>query len=392
MKILTFTTLFPNEVNPGHGIFVENRLRQLIASGVVESKVVAPVPWFPFKHKIFGEYSDKARVPGIENRNSLEVMHPRYPLIPKIGMSLAPYLIALSALPLIKRIIKNGYDFELIDAHYFYPDGVAAALLGKWLSKPVVITARGTDLNLIPQYYLPRKMIIWAAERANALITVCQALKEVLHQMGVPDDKVTVIRNGVDLEIFQQPENRIRLREKMSISEKSILSVGYLIERKGHHLIIEAMKKVPDTTLYLAGDGRDMNHLKRLSEDHGVQDRVVFLGYVSHEKLAEYYGAVDMLVLASSREGWANVLLESMACGTPVVATNIWGTPEIVTVPEAGILCERSIDSIANAINWLFHNYPDRSATRRYAESFSWEDVTQKQIVLFSKIANGYLK
>jgi len=388
LKILTFTTLFPNAVNPGHGIFVENRLRHLIGSGEVESKVVAPVPWFPFKNEKFGEYADKARIPAVENRNGIEVLHPRYPLIPKIGMSLAPCLIALSVFPLLKRVIKNGYDFEVLDAHYFYPDGVAAVLLGKWLNKPVVITARGTDLNLIPQYLIPRRMIVWAARQAKELITVCHALKEVLLQLGIPDEKITVIRNGVDLGVFQPPENRIHLREKLNIIGKSVLSVGYLIERKGHHLIIEALKQLPDVKLYIAGDGGDRGYLEKLSKKHGVEDRVIFLGRIRHEELAEYYGAVDMLVLASSREGWANVLLESMACGTPVVATKIWGTPEIVTVPEAGILCDRTIDGIAQAIMGIYCNYPDRAATRYYAENFSWEDVTRKQITVFNNIIN----
>lgn len=388
MKILTFTTLFPNVVSPGHGIFVENRLRHLIGSGEVESKVVAPVPWFPFKNKKFGEYADKARIPVVEDRNGIEVLHPRFPLIPKIGMSVTPYLIALSVLPLLKRIIKNGYDFEVLDAHYFYPDGVAAALLGKWLNKPVVITARGTDLNLIPQYLIPRRMIVWAARQARELITVCQALKEVLLQLDIADKKITVIRNGVDLNVFQPPVDRIRLREKLNITGKSILSVGYLIERKGHHLIIEALKQLSDVKLYIAGDGGDRGYLDKLSKKHGVEDRVIFLGRIRHEELANYYGAVDMLVLASSREGWANVLLESMACGTPVVATEIWGTPEIVTVPEAGALCDRSIDSIAQAIKGLYNNYPDRAATRHYAEKFSWDDVTRKQLTVFNNIIN----
>jgi glycosyltransferase involved in cell wall biosynthesis len=304
-------------------------------------------------------------------------------------MNLAPFLIAISVLPLLKRIINNGYNFKLIDAHYFYPDGVAAALLGKWLNKPVVITARGTDLNLIPRYFIPRKMIVWAARQAQELITVCQALKDVLVKLGISAEKVTVIRNGVDLRVFHPPLDRKNLRNKLNITGKCILSVGYLIERKGHHLIIAALKQLPDITLYIAGDGGNMDQLKRLSRKFGVHNRVIFLGRVNHEELADYYGAVDILVLASSREGWANVLLESMACGTPVVATEIWGTPEIVAVPEAGALCFRSIDAIAQAISKLYRIYPDRKATRRYAEKFSWDEVTTKQIAVFNNILNG---
>ncbi|HWJ95116.1 MAG TPA: glycosyltransferase, partial [Telluria sp.] len=166
MKILTFSTLFPNSEKPGHGIFVETRLRHLVASGKVESRVVAPVPWFPLRHERFGSYARFAKVPRQEVRHAIRVTHPRYPVVPKIGMNVAPALLAQSARREIGRILDEGYDFDLIDAHYFYPDGVAAAMLGRYFNKPVVVTARGSDITLFPKYRVPRRMITWAAGRA----------------------------------------------------------------------------------------------------------------------------------------------------------------------------------------------------------------------------------
>ncbi len=387
MKILTFTTLFPNAMQKRHGIFVENRLRHLLASGQVESRVVAPVPWFPFSHPRFGEYSQFAGVEREETRQGVLIEHPRYLIIPKVGMTLTPWIMARAAEPVIRRIIRDGYDFDLIDAHYFYPDGVAAAWLARRLGKPFVITARGTDLNLIPKYRLPRAMIKWAAGHASGMITVCQALKDVLVRMDVEDERVTVLRNGVDLEMFRPPEQLQALQQKLGIRNKTLLSVGHLIKRKGHDLVIRAMQKLPDMDLLIAGDGEEAVALKHLAERTGVADRVRFLGAISHDSLREYYGAVDALVLASSREGWANVLLESMACGTPVVATRVWGTPEVVACPEAGVLTEtRDAPAIAEAVNKLMSNYPDRSAVRYYAERFSWDATTQGQIELFSRV------
>ena len=390
MKILTFTSLYPNSMQGRHGIFVENRLRHLLASGEVESRVVAPVPWFPFRHPRFGEYARFAAVQRREVRSGVIVEHPRYLVIPKIGMSLTPWSMARAAYPVLKKMISDGYAFDLIDAHYFYPDGVAAALVARSLGKPLVITARGTDLNLIPAYRIPRALIRWAAGRADAMITVCQALKDVLVDMGEPADRIQVLRNGVDLSMFSPPVERGVLRERLGMRRISLLSVGHLIKRKGHDLVISALKHLPDMELFIAGDGEEADALGRLAVELGVEDRVTFLGAVSHEKLRDYYGAADALVLASSREGWANVLLESMACGTPVVATRVWGTPEVVASPEAGVLADnRDVASIVEAVRELFENYPAREETRRYAENFGWEPTTRGQIELFRRVLGG---
>ena len=158
MKILTFSTLYPNNIFQKHGVFVENRLRHLVGSGDVQAKVVAPIAWFPLKNKRFGEYAKYAQVHHAETRHNIDILHPRYPLIPKYGMTLAPLFMAIAVYPTIKKLQKNGFDFDLIDAHYFYPDGVAAYILSKILKKPLVVTSRGTDVNLIPQYYLPKCM------------------------------------------------------------------------------------------------------------------------------------------------------------------------------------------------------------------------------------------
>ncbi len=387
MRILLFSTLYPSSIKPRHGVFVEQRLRKLLSSGQVEARVVAPVPWFPSSNARFGSYADFARIPAREVRHDIEVQHPRYLLLPRVGMSSAPFFIAASAIASIKKLIRQGHDFDLIDAHYYYPDGVAAAMIGHYFNKPVVVTARGTDINLIPQYRLPRRMIRWAAGKVDASITVCQALKDEMVAMGIDAGSITVLRNGVDLQMFRPVEDRTRLRARLAIEGRTLLSVGHHIERKGHHLIIEAMQKLPDTKLLIAGDGEEEARLKALTGKLGLEQRVRFLGAVSQEQLRDFYAAADALVLASSREGWANVLLESMACGTPVVATRVWGTPEVVAVPEAGVLIEqRTADAIAAGVQALFASYPDRKATRQYAEQFSWDFTTRGQLALFRRI------
>lgn len=389
MKIVTFSTLFPNQVRPSHGIFVETRLRHLVASGAVSSRVVAPVPWFPFRHERFGRYAGFARVPASEQRFGLDVVHPRYPLLPKVGMNLAPTMLAGGARAALGRLIDEGHDFDLIDAHYFYPDGVAAVQLGRYFNKPVVITARGSDISLISRHPAPRRMIQWAAANAAHVITVCEALKHELVALGVAPSRVTPLRNGVDLQRFQ-PMDRAAIREELGLKDAVLFSVGHLVALKGHDLAIGALPLLPDATLLIAGDGPERPRLEALGRKLGVEDRVRFLGVVAQPELARYYNAADALVLASSREGWANVLLEAMACGTPVVASRVWGTPEVVAESAAGVLMEeRNIKGVADGVIKLFGAGIDRRATRQYAENFSWNATTQGQLRIFKDIVQG---
>jgi glycosyltransferase involved in cell wall biosynthesis len=385
IAIVTFTTLYPNAAQPHHGVFVENRLRHLVAGAPVSSRVVAPIPWFPFCSPRFGPYAAYARVPREEERFGLSVLHPRYLTLPKIGMNSAPWLLYAACHPLLRRLQRER-DFDLIDAHYFYPDGVAAVLLGRALGKPVVITARGTDVNLIPRYRLPRRMIRWAAGRSAAIITVSQALKDAVVVLGVPPEKVTVLRNGVDLAMFH-PGGRDAARVQFGLNGPTLLSVGHLIERKGHDLVIGALADLPEFSLLIAGEGPERARLAALVEGLGLSARVRFLGSVPHEALQSVYAAADALVLASSREGWPNVLLEAMACGTPVIASNIWGNPEVVARPQAGLLLkERTSAAIADGARRLFARGIDREATRRYAEQYSWDATTDGQYRLFETV------
>lgn len=386
IKLLTFSSLYPSSVMPSHGIFVETRLRHLLASQKVESRVVAPVPWFPSRNPCFGEYARYAAVPAAERRNGIEVEHPRFVVLPKVGMTLAPYALARTGLAAARRLIAGGYDFDLIDAHYFYPDGVAAVMLGATLGKPVVITARGTDINLVPRHALPRRMILNAARSSAAMITVCAALKDELVALGADAAKVTVLRNGVDLVLFH-PEDRPAARAAFGMSRFSIASVGHLIERKGHELVIEALAHLPDAQLYIAGAGPEEASLRALALRLNLGARVTFLGALPQDRLRTLYSGVDCLVLASSREGWANVLLEAMACGTPVVASNVWGTPEVVAAPEAGVLMrERTGRGVADAVTALRGALPAHGATRHYAERFSWNETTEGQLRLFERV------
>jgi teichuronic acid biosynthesis glycosyltransferase TuaC len=388
LNILTLTSLYPNETRPGHGVFVENRLRHIVESGGVHLRVVAPVPWFPFSSGVFGQYGEFARIPREETRAGISIIHPRFPVIPKIGMNLGPQLMYWALKPVLTKILSESVQYDLIDAHYFYPDGVAASMLGEFFNIPVVITARGSDVNVIPQFATPKRQILWSANKAARVITVSDALKKTLIGLGANSENIQTLRNGVDLEMFT-PINRDIESGASKTPHQSLLSVGNLVELKGHHIAIMALSKLPNATLKIAGDGPERQNLSALATRLGLMDRVTFLGRIPHEQLSAVYSAADALILASRNEGWPNVLLEAMACGTPAIANNVGGIPEIVATPESGVLMEkRTPEALAAAAQRLFDNLPDRAATRAYAEQFSWDATTQGQLDLFHAIAS----
>lgn len=391
MKILTISSLYPNNRDLKHGIFVETRLRHLRQHYPdVEAVVIAPVPWFPLNWKIFGEYARFAGVAHMETRHGVTIYHPRYLVLPKIGMQVTPWFMARSIKKVIHSLVRKGHQFDLIDGHYFYPDGVAIAAAAADFDLPFTCTARGTDINLIPTNKKALAKIKKVFRQAGHLMAVCKALADEMISLGADVNKVTVLRNGVDLDLFGfvNEEQQLKLREKHAVpaNQKLIVSCGWLIERKGHHFVIEALTHLPDVHLVIAGDGPDLDQLKSLAVSLGVENRVKFAGALPQTELKELYGMANALVLASSREGWANVLLESMATGTPVVATNIWGTPEVVASPAAGLLCERTADDIASKLKELLDNSTKRELTRVYAEQFTWQQTSDGQYEIFKKL------
>ena len=392
VRLLTFTTLYPNAQQPHHGVFVENRLRHLVATGAARSTVLAPVPYYPSWGPKLQGWSGFAGIARVEQRHGLAVHHPRYAVIPRVGMTVAPALLAARALAWLSRLDPaQRAQFDLVDAHYIYPDGVAALALARALRRPVVMTARGSDVTQLPDHALPRRMIKWAVQRADALIAVSTELGERLVSLGADPARVHVLRNGVDLDRFQPPADRTAARHALGLHGPTLLSVGHLIERKGHDRVIRALSLLPEpVSLLIVGGGPLERELRQLAEQLGVAARVRFLGVLPPDRLPAVYGAADMLVLASSREGWANVLLEAMACGTPVVASPIPGNAEVVRSGAAGVLAEaNTADSLARAIAGSLARPPRRPDTRAYAEGFGWAEVSAGQLAIFRKILDG---
>lgn len=391
IRTLLFSTLYPSSERPGHGIFVETRLRELLKTGQIETRVVAPVPWFPSTLLRFGTRAAMARTPRLEVREGIEVRHPRYLVVPKVGMTIAPLLLAMGARPAVQAMIREGFEFDLVDAHYYYPDGVAAALLARWFDRPFVVTARGSDINLLTRYALPRRQMRWAMSRAAASIGVSEALSGRLRQLGSPPDRVVTLRNGVDTSSFK-PEPRLEARSRLRVDgEPLLLVVGNLLPVKRPELALQALRlvqaKCPGARLCFVGDGPMRRELSQLASQLGLEGAVMFVGAVSQKELPGWYSAADLMILASSREGWPNVLLECMACGTPVVASRVGGVPEIVCAPHLGeVLDIDGAATLADAVFRVLASRLDRQAIRAHTLGMGWPAVSAGQMSLFGQV------
>jgi glycosyltransferase involved in cell wall biosynthesis len=373
-------------VDPIHGIFVERRLIELRNALKFQSTVIAPVPWFPSTAPIFGQYAGFAHVCDDETRSGITVKHPRYISIPKIGMNIAPKLMARACMPVFQQLQKEWGSISLIDAHYAYPDGVAAAMIAKAFDIPLIITARGSDINLIAEYQSPKRQIVQAADVASRLIAVSDALAEKMRSIGIHSDKIVVLPNGVDLEFFS-PGNQDIERQRLGLTGPVLLSAGALKTAKGHDIAIELLTRAPDVTLVVAGGGPDEDKLHSLARQLGVQHRVRFTGRIGPSDLLAYYRAADALVLMSEREGMPNVILESLACGTPVIASPVGGIPEMINKPEVGLLVrQRDVDGLEEAWHELQLDLPQADSVRACAKKYSWDRSIQglKNVILES--------
>lgn len=384
MRILTLSTLFPAVSRPNFGIFVERQTAALTAVRDFAVTVINPIGVAPWPLNVF---ADKTRLGDLYNEQwgELDVYRPRFTAIPKIGGRLNPDMIARAALPLAKRLHAE-IGFDLIDAEFFYPDGPAAMKLSEALGIPFTIKARGADIHYWAKQPGCAEQILEAADRAAGLLAVSGALKADMAALGINADKIMVHYTGLDQSRFM-PRDRAEEKAKLGISSPLILSVGALIPRKGQDLLIAALPALPDAMLMLAGRGESEADYHALASKLGVADRVSFLGSVLHDDLPALFAAADVMALVSSSEGLANAWVEALACGTPVVASDVGGIRELVKTPEAGRIVERTPDAIAAAITDILANPPVREAVADNVSAFSWDENARQLAEFFRRVA-----
>lgn len=371
LRVLTLSTLFPDATRPTFGLFVERQTRGLAGMEDVTVEVVAArgLPLWPLS--LHPHYRPRARLPERDTWKGLVVHRPRFPVLPGIGDERTARTMARALLPRL-RTIRDVFPFDVIDAEFFWPDGVAAMHLARALGLPFSIKARGSDVH----YWSGRSPVLAqmreAAREAGRLLAVSAALKRDMAALGLGDETVRVHYTGIDLDSFQ-PVDRAAAKAALGVEGPLLVSAGALIPLKGQKLAIEALASLPDTTLMLVGEGPERGALERLAAESGVAQRVRFLGSRPHAELPALLAAADLMVLPSTREGLANVWLEALACGTPILIPDAGGAREVLERPEAGRIVERTPDAIAAAAREMLTDPPAQEAVRRAAERFSWE-------------------
>jgi len=347
----------------------------------ISVSVVSPVPFFPRWLKT-ERWRAASTLPDEESMGGLTVYHPRYFLLPKVSMPIHGASMFLGSLSCVRALHRKA-KIDCIDAHFVYPDGLAAVLLGKALDVPVVVSARGTDINLFPSFRLIRPMIRWTLDRADAIVAVSAALREAMVALGTDREKIHLIPNAIDSERFRRIPAE-EARRELGLPERNplVISVGSLIPSKGHQFLIRAVgsiaSKVAGIQLYILGEGPYRTELEQLTRELGLEKLVHLVGKHPNEELPLWFSSASLSCLASSREGWPNVITESLACGTPVVATRVGGIPEILHSPDLGILVEQSSEAIAAGIQEALAKNWDREEISRRNSSRTWKTVAEE--------------
>ena len=378
--LIVLTNLFPHAGAAVSGTFIRQRMFRVAKH--LPIVVVVPVPWFPFqgliRHFVPGF---RPLAPRVDQQDGIDIMFPRFLSVPGLFRWLDGLSIALACLPAIRRLKSQAPD-SVIDSHFAYPCGHAGVLLGRWLDLPVTITMRGTEVSLAADPSR-RKRIVAALNGASRVFSVSESLRKHAGGLGANIDNIRVVGNGVDLTCFY-PEDRALARSKLGLAADAVvlISVGGLVERKGFHRVIDCMpalrQRFPGLQYLIVGgpspEGDMGSKLRRQVDALGLADCVRFLGPLPAENLRLPLSAADVFVLATSNEGWANVFLEAMACGLPVVTTDVGGNAEVVATPDLGTIVPfGDASALERALAQALTRDWDRPAIRAYAASNTWD-------------------
>ena len=393
--LVVFSTLFPSAARPGAGLFIRERMFRVAQHRSLV--VVSPQPWFPGQSLIrWLRPGYRPYAPALETQQGIRVYHPRFFSVPGMFRQLDSWSMALGSFLLLKRLKTEGV--RLIDAHFTYPDGEAATRLGRWLSLPVTVTLRGTE---VPHSKNPalRPSLSRALKAAAYVFSVSASLRRLAIELGATPDKTEVVGNGVDTLRFH-PVDRAEARRRYGLPDNAqvLISVGGLVERKGMHRVIDCLPalitQMPHLHYLIVGGGSPEGDMRAELDAQvsrlGLADRVHFLGPLPPDDLKWPLSASDVFVLSTRNEGWANVFLEAMACGLPVVSTNVGGNAEVVCREELGsIVPFGDATALQAALNAALSKDWDRKAIIEYAQDNQWDKRVEQLLRVFALLLDS---
>ncbi len=358
--------------------------QRLAALGQLEDlRVCSPVPWFPLLKENASDQNKR-------EWQDLAVYRPRFFYFPGIMKNGDANLYARGLKSWLKELCKS-WQPDILDAHFVWPDGVGVALLAKELGIPYVITLRGKLYECLKSPAQTRQCAE-ALQGAAAVISVSSRMADEALKLGTPRERLHVIVNGVDCDHFR-PRDRNDCREKLGLPQEGrlLVTVSHLGHRKGHHETIRALAGLPDdVSLIIVGgsaQGGTPDILRQVARDAGVEERLILTGSQPYDRIPLYFSAADASVLASYREGCPNAVLESLACGTPVIATDVGAVPDILPVPGAGrIVPAEQVDPLRDGIAEVLGQSWSTDDVVRDSGVKSWSQVAEEVQDLLIKL------
>ena len=376
INVLVVSNLLPSVAQPGRGAPLWNYVKHLSriarVSGIGARHYAAPFSRSPLQRAVWA-------TPRQEVFDGVTIAHPRYLVIPRVargvqGWSYRAMLARqLDALPADQRP-------DVILSLWAYPDAYAAVLEGHRRGIPVVAMVIGSDVNALPAMGL-EPQVRTALTEADRVITVCEDLRRVVESLGAHPRRTDVVLNGVELERFQ-PGSRAEARRALGLAsdEDIVLCLGNLYPVKGPDVLLAAWPEVllrrPSARLVFVGDGPMQATLRQRARVLGIDDRVTFAGRRPHEEVPLWHQAANVTAIPSRSEGIPNVLLEALACGTPVVATRVGGIPEALPERGAGTLVPKEDPrSLAAAITDTIGLGLEPRSVRAVSQLHPWSDA-----------------
>jgi len=387
MKVASVSHIFPNAINPNSGVFVKERLKHIAQK--IDLSIFAPVPSFPFIDYT-SKYAGMSTIESVEEIDGLQVHHPRYFMIPKYFKFLDALFYSKSMFSFMERMTLD-HEYELMDFHWVYPDAIAGLDWARKLGKKTVVTVRGNEAIYYYEKGLLRRTVQKKLNEFDHLITVSNDLKhKIVSEYNVDASKISVVSNGIDVGKFFYIEQELaRKRLNLATNRQYILTVSRLSSEKGLPHLLNAFAKIKNsaTELIIVGDGPLKDSLVSLGMALGINERVRFMSSLGHADICYWYNAADVFCLPSLWEGCPNVVIEALACGTPVVATQVGGIPDLVPSNDYGVLVPPgNPDSLALSLDKALAKDWNRQKISEFGSVNSWEDVADMVINIFNRV------